>query len=91
MIVALLNQKRCVGKALTLHLVGELACKGNRAAPPAALVLLKCNRRRSMDWVWPSCWLVSAKRASAGPSGAHFVLDGDGTAARDRRTRERDR
>lgn len=51
MIVALLNQKSGVGKAtLTLLLAGGLTCKGNRVALLAALVLLKCNRRRSMDW-----------------------------------------
>ncbi|RUU92654.1 hypothetical protein EOB59_06650 [Mesorhizobium sp. M7A.F.Ca.MR.176.00.0.0] len=84
MIVGLLNRKSRVGKAtLTLLLVGELAGKGNLVALLAALVLLKCNRLRSMDWLWPSFWPVSAKHTSAGPSGARFVLDGDSTAARE--------
>jgi hypothetical protein len=82
MIAMLLNQKSCFGKATwTLHLVGELACKGNRLALLAALVLLKCNLRLS--------WIGVGRASGSSPRGAHlpagaafFVLDGDRTATR---------
>jgi hypothetical protein len=84
MIVALLNQKSGFGKAtLTLHLTAGLTCKGNRVALLAALMPPQSNGRRSMERLWPSFWLVSAKRRSAGPGGACFVLDGDSKAVRE--------
>ncbi|RWP90113.1 MAG: hypothetical protein EOR11_08035 [Mesorhizobium sp.] len=93
MIVGLLNQKSCVGKAtLTLLLVGELAGKGNRFALLAALVLLKCNRLRSMDLALAEllarlreAYVCRPERRAFRPRWRQYG------SARDRRTRERDR
>jgi hypothetical protein len=92
MIVALLNQKSGVGKAtLALLLAGELTRKGNRVALLAALVLLKCNRRRSMDWPLAELLALLREAYICRPERRAFrPLWRQYGSARDRRPRERD-
>ncbi|MER9753965.1 hypothetical protein NKJ46_10990 [Mesorhizobium sp. M0166] len=64
MIVALLNQRAVSARPLVASR-RQIGLQGESGRLLAALMLPRCNGRRSTDWRWPRCWRFSKPAVGA--------------------------